>query len=54
MEAHSRYFDEHFAAGRLLLYSTVRSWQRAGLSGLRCSKSRAKLRLGCLAKAPHL
>ena len=23
MEAHSRYFDEHFAAGRLLLYGPV-------------------------------
>ena len=23
MEAHSRYFDEHFAAGRLLIYGPV-------------------------------
>jgi hypothetical protein len=52
MEAHSRYFDEHFAAGRLLLYGPV--MVTSGLSGLRCSKSRAKLRLGCLAKATHL
>jgi len=48
---HGRYFGEHFAAGRLLLYGPV--WQLAELSGSPCWKSIARPRLDGLAKATH-
>jgi uncharacterized protein YciI len=45
MEAHSRYFDEHFAAGRLLLYGPVMTTSGAfGLAVLEV-ESEAEARL---------
>jgi uncharacterized protein YciI len=51
MEAHSRYFDEHFAAGRLLLYGPVMATN--GAFGLAVLEVERKLRLDGLATATH-
>ena len=51
MEAHSRYFDEHFAAGRLLLYGPVMATN--GAFGLAVLEVERKLRLDGLVTATH-
>ena len=47
MEAHSRYFDEHFAAGRLLLYGPVMATSGAfGLAVLEVESEAEARRFG--------
>jgi uncharacterized protein len=47
MEAHSRYFDEHFAAGRLLIYGPVMATSGAfGLAVLEVDSEAEARRFG--------
>ena len=51
MEAHSRYFDEHFAAGRLLLYGPVMA--TSGAFGLAVLEVESEAEARRFAKATH-
>jgi hypothetical protein len=51
MDEHGRYFQEHFAAGRVLLFGP--GWREMVLSDSAFWKLMAKRRLGSLAQATH-
>lgn len=51
MDEHGRYFQEHFAAGRVLLFGPVMA--SGGAFGLGILESIASKKLGSLEKATH-